>query len=153
MRLASLLVAMVALLEIPVSTERGAPIWGPLPYRLYLVGGTEMADRFGGRRMAKHWHVIAGVSLSFTVDVTGLGGGLALDGPWTAIRMLGEYTIGPDAAPAAGDQCTIGVGIGVVSSDAFAVGSTAMPDPVGEPEYPWLYWAEHDFHFVDTSLA
>ncbi len=112
-----------------------------------------MADRFGGRRMKKHWHVIAGTSKSFSVDATHLGGGLALDDAWTAIRMLGEYIVSPDQAPAAQDAASVGFGIGVVSSAAFAVGLTAVPDPIAQPDYPWLYWASHDFFFPDTSLT
>ncbi len=112
-----------------------------------------MADRFRGPRMPKHWHSVAGVSLSFTANTTQIGGGLSLDGPWTAIRMLGEYIIGADTAPTAQDACEIAVGIGVVSSDAFALGATAMPDPIGDSYYPWLYWAAHDFFFADSSVA
>ncbi len=31
-------------------------------------------------------------------------------------------------------------GIGVVSSDAFAVGISAMPDPFTDASYPWMWW-------------
>jgi len=112
-----------------------------------------MPDRFTrGRRMAKHWHVMAGQSFNLTGNTTQTAGDLTLDGPWTAIRMLGGYLIGPDAAPTAQDACTLGVGIGVVSADAIALGATAVPDPIGEPDYPWLYWASHDLFYVDASL-
>jgi len=71
--------------------------------------------------------------------------------------MLGEYSIFPTAAPAAGDEMEFCIGIGVVSSDAATVGASAMPDPCDEPEYPWLYWASHPFGFngtaVETALA
>ncbi len=111
-----------------------------------------MANRnFGGRRMAKHWHVIAGLSQAFTVDSTKIGGSLSLDGPWTVLRCLVEYIITPTSAPAALDDVTIAVALGVVSSDAVAVGPTAMPDPVAEPDYPWLYWASHEFFFAGTD--
>ena len=114
--------------------------------------------RTRGPRMAKHWHTIPGISIAFTVDNTAAGGGLALDGPFTVLRMLGEYTIAPTSAPTIGDKVTIGFGIGVVSSDAFAVGGSAMPDPVTtDQDYPWLYWADHDFFFpvnsVESALA
>ncbi len=113
-----------------------------------------MADnRFRGPRMQKHWHSIGPGSIGFTANATFLAGSLNLDGPFTVIRMLGEYIVGVDAAPTAQDAARISVGIGVVSVDATVVGSTAMPDPGGEPDYPWLYWAEHPLFFVDTSLA
>jgi len=111
-----------------------------------------MADFTRGRRMPKHWHAITGVEISMTSSAVFAGGSLALDGPWTAIRMLGEYIIGLDAAPTAQDACQIGVGIGVVSSDAAALGATALPDPITEPEYPWLYWTNHRFFFTSTDL-
>jgi len=113
-----------------------------------------MADRSRGPRMPKHWHAIPGFEASLTVNATVLGGALAsLLTPFTVIRMLGEYVICADAAPTAQDNCSIGVGIGVVSTDAAAIGSTAMPDPIGETEFPWLYWAEHDFFFNEASLV
>ena len=111
-----------------------------------------MADRHYGPRKNKHWHSILGTSQSLTANGNFLGAQLALNGPWTAIRMLGEYIIGADAAPTAQDAVTIGVGIGVVSADAFIAGAASVPGPVSEPQYPWLYWANHDFFFVDSGL-
>ena len=112
-----------------------------------------MADRNFGPRMAKHWHVIPGLSQSMTGNGVFLGGNLGLDGPWTCIRMLGEYIIGVDAAPTAQDAVSIGVAIGVASTDALIIGATAIPSPISEPQFPWLRWAVHDFFFNDTSLA
>jgi len=37
----------------------------------------------------------------------------------------------------------VGIGIGIVTTDAFNVGITAMPDPQAEPSFPWLYWSVH----------
>jgi len=102
--------------------------------------------------MSKHWHVLPAASRNLTTDATVAGGGLALTGPWTCIRMLGEYIIGADAVPTAQDQACVSVGIGVVSTDAFTLGATALPDPIGEPDYPWLYWAQHDFFFLTTDV-
>ena len=65
--------------------------------------------------------------------------------------MLGEYIVGPQVAPVAADAASIGVGIGVVSSDAVSAGASALPDPNGEADYPWLYWAQHDFFFGSTA--
>jgi len=112
-----------------------------------------MADRtrVRGPRMAKHWHFIPGSSIGFTASSIFISGSLALDGPWTVLRMLGEYIITPTSAPAAGDNVTLAFGIGVVSSDAVGAGSASMPDPIAEPDYPWLYWSEHDFSFATTS--
>jgi len=105
----------------------------------------------GGRRMAKHWHSIAASTAAATVDVTTIGAVLALDGPWTVIRMIGEYCIFPTNNVVAGDHAEVSVGIGVISSDAAAAGSASAPDPGSEPEFPWLYWSSHEFFFRNTS--
>jgi len=100
--------------------------------------------------MQKHWHSMGALSNAFTADGTAINSPLALSGPFTVIRMLGEYTIHPTGGGtfAAVDACAVNVAIGVVSSDAAAVGASAVPDPTGEPDYPWLYWASHPISFV-----
>ena len=111
-----------------------------------------MADRFArSQRMQKHWHVIPGASIAFTSSATGIGGSLALDGPFTVIRMLGEYVLAPNGALTALDSASVIVAIGVVSTDAVAVGASAMPDPGSEPDYPWLFWAAHELFYPGTN--
>ena len=107
--------------------------------------------RVRGPRMAKHWHFLAGSVNSLTGDTTILIASLALDGPFTVLRMLGEYTIGLSAVPVAADTARVCVGIGVVSTDAAALGSTAVPDPDAEPDYPWLYWRSHPFNYPSAA--
>ena len=107
----------------------------------------------GGRRMQKHWHSIPGTQLTFTGDATQIVGSLALDGPFTVVRMLGDYQIGLTAAPGALDAVAIAVGIGVVSSDAVTAGALSMPDPFGEPDFPWLFWAEHSLFYTGTGTG
>jgi len=87
-----------------------------------------------------------------TVNGTFVTGGLTVATPSTVLRMLGEYIIGPDSAPTAQDACTVVVGIGVFSADAFTLGATAVPDPAEEADYPWLYWASHDFFYASTEV-
>ena len=65
--------------------------------------------------------------------------------------MIGEYVIAPTGVISAADRVRIGVGIGIVSSDAFAAGAGSMPDPLGEPDYPWLYWMDHPFYYSTTG--
>ena len=115
-----------------------------------------MADRFRGRgqRMQKHWHVIPGLSANVTASSTLLGGGLTLDGPFTVLRMLGDYAIAPGATgTVAGDAADVAVAIGVVSADAFAAGAASVPDPGStDPDYPWLFWAQHSVFFASTTV-
>ena len=111
-----------------------------------------MARNFGGnRRMEKDWSAIPSISLALTADGT-FGG--ASNNPGvssTVLRMIGEYVIGPTSSPAALDDVKITLGIGVVSADAQAVGPGSLPDPAGEPNYSWLFWAEHHFFYATTS--
>ena len=101
--------------------------------------------------MAKHWGGIAAVEIHLVANATGALGSIEAEHPGeTVLRMLGEYAIQPTSAPTAADAVIITMGIAVVSTDAVAAG--AFPDPFGEPEYPWLYWASHPFHFPDTVL-
>ncbi len=108
--------------------------------------------RGSGSRMPKHWAAIGNITPTvFTVGSTNINGGLlAFDEAWTVMRLIGEYIIGPDAAPVVGDHCNITVAIGVFSTDSTA--TTAIPDPFAEPGYPWLYWASHSFAFEEASL-
>ncbi len=107
-----------------------------------------MADRFSGRRMAKNWDAMPSLRLLLTGNGTTQGTALSFLAPATVIRMIGEYTITPSSVTTATDGVSITIGIGVFSTDAFAAGSGSMPDPGGEAEFPWLYWADHQFEFA-----
>jgi len=102
-----------------------------------------------GQRQRKHWHGIIGSSIALTGAGTSIGGTfVAPDGePYTVLRMFGEYTIMNGAGTSALDAVAITVAVGVFSADAIALGATAMPDPNAEPEYPWLYWMQHELFF------
>jgi len=91
-------------------------------------------------KRAKRWSVMPG--LSATITVAGVSGGSFLNfaDPTTVIRMLGSGVITTSGVAVAGDRCDLTVAIGVVSQDAAALGVTALPDPRGEPAFPWLYW-------------
>ena len=112
-----------------------------------------MARQFrSNTRMVKAWDGMAGQANAITASSTFLASGLLnFAEPFTILRMLGEYTIGPTSAPAALDNADVTIGIGVVSTDAATLGATALPDPADEPEFPWLYWASHDFFFAGTG--
>ena len=105
-------------------------------------------------RRRKTWAGLPGIALNMTADSTQLGGGLSFsESGSTLMRLLGEYTILPTSAAAAGDECVVTVALGIVSLDAFNLGSTAVPDPGGEAGYPWLYWAAHPLAFNTTALG
>ncbi len=108
-------------------------------------------------KLTKEWVSIPGKVALLTATGTVGGSKFDFSTAGTVLRMIGEYCIGPTSAPTAVDGCTIGIGIGIVSTDAATLGATALPDPVLEPNYPWLYWGVHDFYFstneADPSAA
>ncbi len=103
-------------------------------------------------KKAKLWLALPGQTQFLTVDGTFGVAGLPFTSPQTIIRMLISYIISPTSAPTALDGVEIGVGIAKVSSDAFAIGSTAWPDPLGDTSYPWLFRRADEFYFPTTSL-
>ena len=111
-----------------------------------------MADRSRGLRQAKVWTFLGNGLASFVGNNTVSLSSVGFNNANTVLRMIGEYVILPDAATADEDVAEIGVGIGVVSSDAAALGDTAMPDPVDEPDFPWLYWKCHLMVFNQTGV-
>ena len=32
------------------------------------------------------------------------------------------------------------IALGLVSTDAFLLGSTALPEPLDDADYPWMFW-------------
>ena len=104
-------------------------------------------------RQAKRWTQFLGGTQPLTGDSTALFGSVGITvNPETLLRLIGHYAIGPTSAPTAGDGCIISQGIGVVSTDVAGVGSSAMPDPAAEPEYPWVAWWSDTFFFNSTGL-
>ncbi len=110
-----------------------------------------MADRHG-QRQRKSWTGFSATSLDFTADATQVGSSVGFLETGTILRMIGQYTIGPVTAPVALESMQLTVALGIFSTDAVTLGSTAMPDPTEEPEYPWLYWKSHPLFFGTTSL-
>ena len=106
-----------------------------------------MARQLNTPRQAKQWDALPGIEFAMTADGTFSGPVFAFSAPFTVLRMLGEYTIAPTAVVVAGERCEVAVAIGVVSTDAATLGATALPDPISEPDFPWLYWAMHPLHW------
>ena len=111
-----------------------------------------MANRNRGARQSKQWSSILGAQFILTTNGHSAIAGTSFDEAGTVLRMLGGYTIGATSAPTAVDSVGITVGIGIVSDNAFAVGTTALPAPATSPEFPWLYWASDSLFFSTTSV-
>ncbi len=113
-----------------------------------------MAHRnFPAPRMAKDWFSLPAAAAGFSGSVTTLMSTLQIVQAQTVMRMIGEYiiTATPGATLVDGDHVEVACAIGVVSGDAATAGSTSMPDPIGEPPYPWLYYMSHKFLFTDND--
>ena len=68
----------------------------------------------------------------------------------TVVRTRGEFGV-RIAAAAAGDTILRGaLGMIVVSSDAFAVGVTAVPGPISDVGNDWFVWAPFNLLYDDV---
>ena len=99
----------------------------------------------------KEWAAPAATVLTLTGDGISIGSSITFAASATVMRMLFSVKIGATAAPAALDQVQFSFGIAKVSGDAAALGSSAMPDPVGESDFPWLFWDSTVLHFAGTD--
>ncbi len=61
----------------------------------------------------------------------------------TLVRTRGEILLQLDLATAAGDGFLGAIGLGIVSGDAFGIGSTAMPGPFSDPGWPGWWWHQY----------
>jgi len=112
-----------------------------------------MARTFSNyRRQEKRWDSVGGTFQPMTANGIFITNSLAFTRSGTILRCLSEYIVFPTAAPVAADDCNVGFGLAVLSSDAVALGATAVPEPLGDPEYPWIYWASHTFSFNSATV-
>ena len=89
----------------------------------------------------KHWEAIPRIFLGSVGAETRIGGALSFTESRTIVRCRATLHASIDT-PADAVSQVITCGLGIVSTDAFAVGLTAMPDPGDELDYPWLWWGE-----------
>ena len=73
-----------------------------------------------------------------TLGSVGVASGEA---PVTLVRTRGRYSIGLTVFPGARANWRGVLGMIVVSADAFAIGITAVPGPLSDPENDWIVWA------------
>ena len=85
--------------------------------------------------------------------VLGLGIGLTVPG-LTVVRIRGELTLRLTSAGAADNGFVFTYGIGIVSSDAFAIGATVMPNPQDDMSWPgWMWHGFTTFRAASATLA
>ena len=79
------------------------------------------------------------------------GAVLTTESKATLVRVRGHLTAFLLSATAAGDGFAVGIGIGLVTNDAFAAGAGSIPDPIDDADDDmWLY---HRFFFLQSPLA
>ena len=84
--------------------------------------------------------------------VLGAGVALTLESKATVIRLRGQLDCYLIAAAAASDAFVCALGVGIVSNDAFQIGVTAMPEPIGDSSWPgWLY--HHHFSLLQRTAT
>ncbi len=101
----------------------------------------------------KSWTAIPSTQSVIITDSTVSGGGLAFSEPATILRCRGEILVHLESTLAAGDAVKFAFALGVISSDAFTLGATAMPDPSGDADYPWVYWTEITLTTEEVTVA
>ena len=103
----------------------------------------------------KQWLLLGGLNADVSSSVTFVGSGsLNFTVPATILRIRGEVDVSFLAAGlAAGDDSEVGYGLAVVSSDAAALGATALPDPFGDAEFPWLWWSTAQLFAPSADLG
>ena len=109
----------------------------------------------GANRRRTGWEEGVGGSAITTLTASGssvLGSALAIgtDGV-TMIRTRGFLEMFLTAATTAGDGFTGAIGIGKSTTQAFAVGITALPVPVTDAD--WDGWLYHQFFSVHSASA
>ncbi len=99
-----------------------------------------VATRPGKTLDMKQWDFLPSVNQVTAIATVISGSGLAFAIPATILRVRGYVTAAFDETKQVGDTMRIIFGLGIVSSDAFTLGATALPNPGGQAEYPWLWW-------------
>ncbi len=88
----------------------------------------------------KQWSAILANDQAISTAGTFKGNFLQFAEPSTILRCRGYVQAALDASKQVADTMSIAFALGIVSSDAAAAGGGSLPDPFGEPEYPWLWW-------------
>jgi len=82
-----------------------------------------------------------------------LGVSLGLESQATVTRIRGMALVKLNFGTDAGDGMTGAMGIGLASSDAFAVGATALPGPINDTEWQWLWHSFFDVYAIAAQAA
>jgi len=96
------------------------------------------------------------IATTFSASTTSvIGGGVTVgENGITLVRLRGSLQAFLKTADQANGGFHMVFGIGIASSDAFAVGVSALPNPGDDPQWPgWLYWRVFDIHAWSSTLS
>ena len=110
---------------------------------------------FSPARRQTTWEEGFGQTAMISIDTTStviIGSGIVLlqDG-LTLVRTRGELVLQLTGTGSITDGFDGAVGVGIVTSEAFAVGQTAMPDPLDDSD--WDGWLWHQFYHYKGGLT
>jgi len=89
-----------------------------------------------------------------TSSTTILGAGLlAIADVFTIRRLHGFLTLQLNVVGAVGDGFHYAIGYGVVTQDAFAVGVSAMPNPLDDIDWGWMWHRLGAVHAITATIA
>ena len=93
------------------------------------------------------------MTTNFTASSTGiLGSGVTPTADkLTVARLRGEFMAFLASASAADNGFMCALGVGIVTNAAFAIGATAVPDPIDDAE--WDGWLYHRFFNLISPTA
>ena len=99
----------------------------------------------------KQWNAAPGLTAEVRTTTLTVGGLLSFSSPATILRWRSYWSGILDETRQIGDEMLLIYAIGVFSTDAVVAG--ALPDPIQEPEYPWVFWDEMVLNSFSISDA
>ena len=100
----------------------------------------------------KSWAGIPSLQTDISTDTTTLGPSLVFTGPATVLRIRGYVSGHFDSTVMVDDDIVLTFAMGVISTDAFSAGAGSVPDPAGEPEYPWVWYHQMTL-FAESTMG
>ena len=110
-------------------------------------------------RRLTSWAVGPGGNAATALSATGeavLGSGIVLntEDKSTIVRLRGFCEVVLEAVANIGEGFHCAIGVGLVTTQAFAIGSTAMPDPLDDVFWDgWMYHRFFDLHASTATIS
>ena len=83
--------------------------------------------------------------------VTAGAGFLSASARFTIRRVRGVIIASLNGTLAGSDHVRIGIGLAVFSTDSVVAGGASLPEPLGDPAFPWMWWREISLRMPGSS--